>query len=84
MGVDITVWRARIGCFICRGKRIKRLKVIILTNGIKKSISLILRVSTCMAVLILLCGDVETNPGPPKQDGTRNKSQNKGTSGTQD
>ncbi|KAH3890402.1 hypothetical protein DPMN_014483 [Dreissena polymorpha] len=28
-----------------------------------------------MAVLILLCGDVETNPGPPKQDGTRNKSQ---------
>ncbi|KAH3797723.1 hypothetical protein DPMN_151309 [Dreissena polymorpha] len=46
--------------------------------------SLILRVITCMAVLILLCGDVETNPGPPKQDGTRNKSQYKRAAGTQD
>ncbi|KAH3811455.1 hypothetical protein DPMN_139865 [Dreissena polymorpha] len=37
-----------------------------------------------MAVLILLCGDVETNPGPPKQDGTRNKSQYKQAARTLD
>ena len=84
MGVDITVWRARIGWFICRSRRIKHFKVITLNNHTRKSMSLILRVITCMAVLILLCGDVETNPGPPKQDGTRNKSQYKRAAGTQD
>ncbi|XP_052249747.1 uncharacterized protein LOC127857388 [Dreissena polymorpha] len=75
MGVDITTWRVRIGCFVVKQRLAKCVKMLILSKGVKKSISFIWRLSTCMAILIILCGDVERNPGPPRQDPARNKKQ---------
>ncbi|KAH3769802.1 hypothetical protein DPMN_171078 [Dreissena polymorpha] len=74
MGVDITTWRVRIGCFVVKQRRTKCVKVQILSKGVKQSISLIWRLNTCMAVFFL-CGDVERNPGPPRHDRARNKKQ---------
>ena len=63
------------GYFVVKQTRAKCVKVLILSKGVKKSISFIWRLSTCMAILIILCGDVERNPGPPRQDPARNKKQ---------
>ncbi|KAH3855602.1 hypothetical protein DPMN_098172 [Dreissena polymorpha] len=75
MGEDITTLRVRIGCFVVKQRRAKCVKVLILSKGVKKSISFIWRLSTCMAILIILCGDVERNPGPTREDPARNKKQ---------
>ncbi|KAH3843328.1 hypothetical protein DPMN_116843 [Dreissena polymorpha] len=72
MGVDITTWRVRIGWFVVKQRRTKCVKVLILSKGVKNSISLIWRLS---AILIILCCDVERNPGPPRQHPARNKKQ---------
>ena len=62
MGINVQLWRARIGCFLQPDKRrniLRTLKVF----GTKFSISL--RLVLALSVLLIMAG-VEQNPGPPK------------------
>ena len=62
MGVDIQVWQIRIGTFIQPRKCRKDVDKLFLSRK-----SLFLAVRICLVLsLIMLCGDVESNPGPPK------------------
>ena len=61
MGVELSIYRARIGSFCLPIKRrtsMKTLKV----SSIK--VRLLLRLSLFMSVLLVMGGDVEMNPGP--------------------
>lgn len=63
MGIDISTWRLRIGVFS------QKFKVGCKFQGFKTSIGrfrLTFRLCTCLLVLLVVCGDVEENPGPPK------------------
>lgn len=61
MGVDIQVWRARIGCFSqpASGK-FKRGHVGIVIQRQRLSLA----VKMCMFALLTICKSVESNPGP--------------------
>ena len=58
MGVDINVWRMRIGCFLCgnRSNRAQKLCCRFCTFTASTFVF--------VAILISLSGDVELNPGP--------------------
>ena len=81
MGVDINTWRGRIGRFTQRFKiksKLHGLKV----PGYVYSISL--RVTMCLALILILGGDVELNPGPPKSQTSRSVTRNKGNNNLMD
>ena len=63
MGVNFEMYRARIGLF---NRHIYTVHVV---SSVFKSLilvtSIVLSVMTLMIYLLLLCGDVELNPGPP-------------------
>jgi len=73
MGISIEQWRCKIGCFSQPNKFKTRVNVIHvhLTTGLKSGLRLVI----CLAAILILCGDVEQNPGPPKHstDGARSK-----------
>jgi len=73
MGISIEQWRCKIGCFSQPNKCRTRVNVIhvLLTTGLKSGLRLVI----CLAAILILCGDVEQNPGPPKSstDGARKK-----------
>ena len=73
MGISIEQWRCKIGCFSQPNKFKTRVNVIHvhLTTGLKSGLRLVI----CLAAILILCGDVEQNPGPPKSstDGARRK-----------
>jgi len=73
MGISIELWRSKIGCFSQPKKCKTRVNVIHvqLTTGLKSGLRLVI----CLAAILILCGDVEQNPGPPKcsTDGARRK-----------
>ena len=63
MGIDTTLWRARIGLFSQPSRSKSRMSYLMI-NG--RTISLTLRLFLMMSLLI--CGDIESNPGPwPRQ-----------------
>ena len=61
MGVNLEMYRARIGLF-----NRHRYKVHVVSSVFNSSLftSIVLSVMTLVMYLILLCGDVELNPGP--------------------
>ena len=63
MGVDIATYRARIGQFCMPRKTRNRLETICLCRS---TVSCLLRWTLFLSLLLILGGDVETNPGPPK------------------
>lgn len=76
MGIAIDLWRIRIGCFSPRINRgassnkhffpvfaTKKTACILLSASIR-----LLKVCLCFSLLLLLCGDVEVNPGPLSQN----------------
>ena len=73
MGISIEQWRCKIGCFSQPNKCRTRVNVIHvhLITGLKSGLRLVI----CLAAILILCGDVEQNPGPPKSstDGARRK-----------
>jgi len=73
MGISIEQWRCKIGCFNEPKKCTTRANVnnVHLTTGLKSGLRLVI----CLAAILILCGDVEQNPGPPKPstDGARRK-----------
>jgi len=73
MGISIEQWRCKIGCFSQPNKCKTRVNVIRvqLTTGLKSGLRLVI----FLAAILILCGDVEQNPGPPKSstDGARRK-----------
>ncbi|KAH3712432.1 hypothetical protein DPMN_072132 [Dreissena polymorpha] len=78
MGINIVLWRARIGCFSQPKKTVYRIKALVIPKGVKCRFLTSFRLATCIAAIILTCGDVESNPGPPKEVGTRRKTQHSG------
>ncbi|CAN7978907.1 unnamed protein product [Ixodes persulcatus] len=66
MGVDLSTYRIRVGCFFsrkrCRAFRHPR-RNFLLVKFLCPSAKILL-VSLCCAQLLLCAGDVETNPGP--------------------
>ena len=65
MGVSISLWRARIGCFMQRSKQTSfKIAAIHVSRCVKVQASMLVKITLCIAVLLILCGDVETNPGP--------------------
>lgn len=62
MGIDLELWRARIGCN--NGSTSKdcprRVPTIVLRGGYRCMKGIIM----CASIIIALCGDVELNPGP--------------------
>ena len=63
MGVDIQVWRIRIGSFIQPRKSRNALKCLYVSGKSKFSV---LRVCLRFSVRLPMCGDVESNPGPAR------------------
>ena len=70
MGISIEQWRCKIGCFSQPKKCTTRVNVnnVHLTSGLKSGLRLVI----CLAAILILCGDVEQNPGP-STDGARRK-----------
>ena len=70
MGVDIMIWRMRIGCFrassLQLGKSLSNQWAILDNHGKGHS----WRVVFFLALLLVLSGDVETNPGPTNRSTT--------------
>ncbi|KAH3791482.1 hypothetical protein DPMN_144968 [Dreissena polymorpha] len=68
MGVDLVTYRARIGVFTmpCKSK-LSVSEIRLSRNGVSAR----LRVIIALSVLLLLCGDVEQNPGPSQRPATR-------------
>lgn len=73
--IDIATWRARIGTFHARvgpsGKKAKFLRPLrLLSRGFSLFLATLststvnVEVVTVIFVLLMLCGDVELNPGP--------------------
>lgn len=63
MGIDLVLYRARIGLFTMpRRSKFKLDKL----SVSRKTVSMILRLVICLAMLITLGGDIESNPGPPR------------------
>lgn len=73
MGVDIDTWRARVGCFIQPRKWRSSLRALHVPGF---AVSVCLRLVLCLALLVILGGDLEMNPGPPKSQSSRNKERN--------
>ena len=73
MGISIEQWRCKIGCFRQTNTRKSRLNMLAvhMNTGLKSG----LRVMICLAAILIMCGDVEQNPGP------KSGSSNDGTSG---
>ena len=63
MGVDTQTWRIKIGTFIHPRKCRNAMKCLFVSG---KAVFLTVRGSLVFSLLLLLCGDVESNPGPPK------------------
>ena len=68
MSVDTALWRVRIGTFSQPRKVKSRLKTL---RVAWKSVSLAMRLFLCMSLLV--CGDIEANPGP-KNTGSASRS----------
>lgn len=77
MGTDIDIWRARIGCFSqrCKGGGLSFEESILCNFSTEKNAYTLLcttmqlcRVSLFLALMLLLCGDIEVNPGPQPQN----------------
>ena len=71
MGVDIAMWRVRIGCFCQPNRSVNRLRVLTLPKSTYKLCFMCVRATMCLSIMLMLCGDVEINPGPPKSDNSR-------------
>ena len=70
MGIDISTWRLRIDVFrhsFKSGCKFYGLKISILR------FKLTFRVCTCLLALLVVCRDVEENPGPPKNQRSENR-----------
>ena len=67
MGIDIELWRIRIGTFIPGPKKCVSIHRISLSKG---KLSFTMRLMTCLCILLVM-GGVEQNPGPPKQQSGR-------------
>jgi len=68
MGIDIGLYRIRIGLFTMQIKRGCKLSVLRVS---RQSASVWLRLAVFLSVLTILGGDVELNPGPPRQQKQR-------------
>ena len=68
MGIDIGLYRIRIGLFSMPIKRGCKLSVLRVS---RQSVSVCLRLAVFLSVLTILGGDVELNPGPPRQQKQR-------------
>jgi prefoldin subunit 5 len=79
MGVDTMQWRVRIGLFIQPvGKKTLKNPAILLIPSRCKTLRLFLRLALYLSMILMLCGDVELNPGPPDiRSNTRQMSQSK-------
>ena len=62
MGVTLQQWRIRIGSFVQLGPKLRFVPSMLVIRG--RTLTLTLRCTLVMAILLLLCGDVEVNPGP--------------------
>ena len=69
MGVGIQQWRVCIGRFVQPNKCVEHMNVLIVPNGLKTRSQLTLKLVTCLAAILLMCGDIESNPGPKGQHG---------------
>jgi len=73
MGISIEQWRCKIGCFRQTNKRKSRLLVNMLAVHMNTGLKSGLRAMICLAAILIMCGDVEQNPGPKSEssiDGT--------------
>lgn len=68
MGVDLAIYRARIGVFVMPRKCKIKLDTIVLSRS---SVSMTLRLVIFWSVLVTLGGDIELNPGPPRNQRQR-------------
>ena len=70
MGISIEQWRSKIGCFGQPNKSKPRFIVLVVHLSIGQKSGL--RVAICLAAILIICGDVEQNPGPTNSltDGT--------------
>ena len=78
MGVDITIYRQKIGLFSMPRKCRSRLEVLRVP---RTTVSTIIRLAVFLTILLTLSGDVETNPGPPRPQKQKTLSFNGGGGG---
>ena len=61
MGVSLETWRARIGSFCPFAKNKMKFPALYINKG---AVSNTVRLALAFSLIILTCGDVESNPGP--------------------
>ena len=64
MCVDIPTYRQCIGIFSMPNKVCKTPRTLVVARGVRRRFMSILRLITCMGAMLLICGDLESNPGP--------------------
>ena len=64
MGVDVETYRMRIGLFSMPRRCKRKLDMIVIP---RVTLKLTLRLTLILSLLLLMGGDVESNPGPPRQ-----------------
>jgi hypothetical protein len=64
MGIDTETWRGRIGCFSGHSARDKFIVPAILVRG--PLVRATLPIAVLVFTLLVVAGDVERHPGPPK------------------
>ena len=63
MGVSLAIYRMRIGCFVMPRRSRSAVKTLRVSRVV---VSTTVRAVLFLSMLVLLGGDVEVNPGPPK------------------
>lgn len=79
MGVELVIYRIRIGVFTMPRKCKYKMDKIVISNT---SVSVFLRLLVGLSVVLLMGGDIEMNPGPPRQQSQRTLSFVESPSGT--
>lgn len=72
MGINVELWRIRIGTFIPRTRKLTLFKGICLNKG---KLSFTVRLLMCLCTLLVI-GGVEQNPGPPRYPPSRGNASN--------
>ena len=72
--IGLEQWRARIGCFCPKQKRVVLAQKLYLSRG---AVSITLKIVLALSLCLILANDVETNPGPVGDKGSITTRQSK-------
>lgn len=66
MGISLTQWRSRVGCYLLSNSSSPKIKTNVF-DSVNFSLARY-KLLLCVITILLIIGNVESNPGPPKVD----------------